>query len=149
LSATSLLALGVIWYLSKAFLDPPRIIDTGLIGGWVLMPSILVLSLRWPPLRIWVIIPSALETLALLSMCMYYLPFAPTARLGWMLTTAGVLLGDVLGAWFWFHWANVPPLFVDPFSAGRWILIIIHVALIVVGLGLVAVSGMQVGSALS
>lgn len=52
--------------------------------------------------------------------------------------TAGVLMGGVLGLWFWYRPAPVPLRLDDPFSRGRWLLIGAHVALIVVGMMLAA-----------
>ena len=51
---------------------------------------------------------------------------------GWI--TAGVLLGGLLGIWFWFRWVPVPAWLDDPFSRGRWLFICAHVSLIVSGL---------------
>lgn len=104
------------------------------------MPSVLILSLRWPRLRGALIIPSVLETVVLASICVFYPPSQLAARLGWELITAGILLGDFLGGWFWFHWAQVPPSLANPFSAARWILIAIHIALIVGGVSLIGLS---------
>jgi hypothetical protein len=56
-----------------------------------------------------------------------------------VLVTAGVLLGGVLGLWFWYRLLPVPAALDDPFSRGRWTLIAVHVSLIVVGLVLAAV----------
>ena len=47
---------------------------------------------------------------------------------------AGILLGSVLGLWFWYRVLPVPAALDDPFSPGRWTLIGIHIALIVLGL---------------
>jgi hypothetical protein len=57
---------------------------------------------------------------------------------GWWLLTAGIVLGIVLGAWFWFRWLPVPAALDDPFSPGRWALIAVHAALVLVGLVVVA-----------
>ena len=51
-----------------------------------------------------------------------------------MLVTAGILLGSVLGLWFWYRLLPVPSALDDPFSPGRWTLIGIHIAMIVLGL---------------
>ena len=52
--------------------------------------------------------------------------------------TAGVLLGGFMGLWFWFRVAPVPAGLDDPTARGRWSLIALHVALIVLGLALAA-----------
>lgn len=56
------------------------------------------------------------------------------------MTTAGVLMGGVLGLWFWFRLVPVPRFLDDPFSPGRWALVTAHIILIVAGLGLIAFS---------
>jgi hypothetical protein len=66
------------------------------------------------------------------------LPGQPIAGLGWLLVAAGLLLGDLMGGWFWFRWVPVPDALNEPFSLGRWRLIAVHVALICVGLALAA-----------
>jgi hypothetical protein len=60
---------------------------------------------------------------------------------GWLTTTAGILLGGGLGAWFWYRWFPVPASLEDPCSRARWLLIGVRVALIVAGLLLVALAG--------
>jgi hypothetical protein len=52
--------------------------------------------------------------------------------------TAGILLGSLLGLWFWYRLLPVPASLDDPFSPGRWTLVTAHIALIVVGLALAA-----------
>ncbi len=140
LALTSIVALGLIWFLWAATLNTPAIIGIGLVGGWLLMPSILGLSLRWPRLRLALIVPASMESVALLGLCARYLPAELAAKLGWLLITAGVLMGDFLGAWFWFRWLPVPSRLTAPFSVERWVLIGAHVSLILAGIGLVALS---------
>lgn len=140
LALTSVVALGlllVFWTLS-----PNRIVAIGvaLATGWVLMPTLLIVSLRRPAVRYAVALPASLIGGSLLAMCWSSLPSAPIARAGWLLITAGVLLGALLGAWFWFRWWPVPVRLNDPFSPGRWSLISIHVGLIVAGLALLGFS---------
>ena len=134
LAGTSVVALGIIWFLAVATLRAePTAINLALLGGWILMPATLGLSLRWPRARYAVVLPSALVSLALVAICLGFLPQNPLARLGWLLLTAGILFGGVLGVWFWFRFLPVPASLSSPFSAGRWTLIGAHVALIVLG----------------
>ncbi len=140
LAITSAFVLAFIWFLSAATLQAHPMIGSGLAGGWLLMPSILGLSLRWPPLRHALILPSSLVTLALLAICATALPDDEVASTGWLLVTSGVLFGGVLGAWFWYRWMPVPIRLVDPFSRGRWALIVVHVSLILAGVTLVSLS---------
>ncbi len=143
LGLTSVFALGLIWFLSVVTLDAGPAIRIGLIGGWFLMPSFLGLSLRWPVLRRLLIVPSSLVSLALLAICLSAIPEGVVAHAGWLLITAGVLFGGTLGVWFWFRWLPVPARLADPFSAGRWALIGIHVSLTVAGLFLVGLSALD------
>ena len=140
LAVTSALVLPVIWLLSATTLRPQPLVGAGLAAGWLLMPSILGLSLRWPRLRYALVVPSSFVSVALLAICLTALPDDNVASAGWLLMTGGVLFGGVLGIWFWFRWMPVPAGLTDPFSAGRWALIVVHVSLIVAGLVLVGVS---------
>ena len=86
-------------------------------------------------------IPSTLVGVGLVAICLTALPTEwGTARVGWLMTTAGVLMGGVLGLWFWFRLAPVARFLDDPFSPGRWALVAAHIALIVVGLALIGLS---------
>jgi len=138
LAITSAIALGLVWRLAATTLDAHPLVEGGLAGGWLLMPSILGLSLRWPRLRYALVVPSVLVSVALLAICAAARPVNSAAGNGWLLITAGVLLGGVLGMWFWFRWMPVPGWLAHPFSRGRWVLIAIHVSLIVVGLAVVS-----------
>lgn len=140
LAATSAVVLGLIWWLARSTLQVDALIDRALLGGWLLMPTMLTLSLRRPRLRYALAIPSGLVGAALVAICLTSLPANGMSRLGWMLVTGGVLLGGTLGLWFWFRWMPVPPGLADPFSPGRWRLIALHVGLIVTGLILVGLS---------
>nr|MDQ3328226.1 hypothetical protein [Chloroflexota bacterium] len=51
LARTSCVALGLVWWLAVATLDAHPALDLSLAVGWVLMPSLLLLSLRRPLLR--------------------------------------------------------------------------------------------------
>ena len=142
LARTSVVALGLIWLLAETTLDAHPAIGAALAGGWIGMPAILWFSLRRPRLRYGLALPSALVTAALLVICATALPTDAFAQAGWLLLTAGILVGGLLGFWFWFRWLPVPASLHEPFAPGRWLLVAIHVALVVVGLllaGLAAV----------
>jgi hypothetical protein len=143
LAITSGFVLAFIWLLSAATLQAHPMIDGALAGGWLLMPSILALSLRWPRLRYALIVPSSFVSVALVAICATELPEDIVAGTGWLLVTVGVLFGGVLGAWFWFRWMPVPTSLVDPFSLGRWALIAVHVSPIVAGLALISLSAVR------
>ena len=142
LALESAVVHGFIWFLATAVLEANLAIRIGLLGGWVLMPLILGLSLRRPVLRYALVVPSSLVGLALLAICVTALPGDRVGRAGWVVMTAGVLLGGVLGVWFWFRWAPVPSRLHDPFSRGRLLLVGIHVSLIVSGILLAGVSAL-------
>ena len=138
LAATSVVALGLIWGFQLATLQTPAFVGICLAAGWGLMPVLLTASLRWPLARYGLAIPSTLVGVGLVAICLTALPADwGAARVGWLMTTAGVLMGGALGLWFWFRLAPVPRFLDDPFSPGRWALVAAHIALIVVGLALI------------
>ena len=102
LAATSVVALGLIWGFQAATLETNPFIVIGLAAGWALMPALLVASLRWPVVRYGLVLPSTLVSVGLVAICLTALPPDwDAARVGWLMTTAGVLMGGVLGLWFW------------------------------------------------
>ncbi|HEY4955031.1 MAG TPA: hypothetical protein VII02_09110 [Gemmatimonadaceae bacterium] len=143
LARTSSIALGLVWLLATVTLDVHPGVGASLALGWLSMPSILFLSLRRPRLRYALAIPSTLVAVPLLIICANNLPEGQVARAGWLLLTAGILSGGVLGVWFWFRWLPVPGWLHAPFSPGRWTLVGVHVALVVSGLVLVGVTAVQ------
>jgi hypothetical protein len=140
LALTSAVVLGIILWLATATVPGRRLVAVSLLGGWILMPSLLWLSLRWPRLRYGLVLPSFLVSAGLLVICFLAPPPHLMARAGWWLVAAGVLLGGVLGMWLWFRWLPVPATLTHPFSPARWRLIAIHIGLIVVGLLFVTVA---------
>jgi hypothetical protein len=138
LALTSLVALGIIWALIVATLDAPPLIGALVAAGWILMPAILFASLARPRLRYALVAPASLVGTALLAISFGWMPADTLPALGWLFMTAGVALGGILGIWFWFRLLPVPPGLDDPYSAGRWALIAMHVALIVAGMALAA-----------
>jgi len=138
LGYVSLVALGLIWWLALATLDVPWWVAVALASGWALMPLVLFGSLPRPRLRYGLLFPASLVSLALLAICAWWLPVEPLAAAGWLFVAVGVLLGGAQGLWFWYRLVPVPASLDDPFSAARWGLIGLHVALIVVGWGLAA-----------
>lgn len=141
LASVSSVALGVIWLLAMWTTEPHNAaIDGALLAGWILMPIVLLISLRRPEMRALVLVPSALVTTGLVALCLTALPGDYLIRVGWFLVTGGILFGGVLGGWFWFRWFPVPPSLDAPFSSARWILIGLHVMMIMVGIALVGLS---------
>ena len=133
LAGTASIALGLIWYLAVATLDAPPAIGVALAAGWLSMPAILIASLERPLLRYALVIPSTLVGLPLLAISIAWLPAGPMAAAGWLLMTSGILMGGVLGLWFWYRLFPVPAALDDPMSSGRWMLIAVHIGLIVIG----------------
>ncbi len=141
LAATSVVALGLIWGFQFATLQTPAFVGICLAAGWALMPVLLTASLRWPVVRYGLALPSTLVGVGLIAICLTALPPDwEAARVGWLMTTAGVLMGGFLGLWFWFRLAPAPRFLDDPFSPGRWTLVAVHIVLIVVGLALTGFS---------
>lgn len=140
LATVSAVALGAMWALAVNTLDVHRAIHVALFAGWVLMPTVLGLSVQRPVIRLLVALPATLIGVALVGICLTALPANGIARIGWLTTTGGILFGGVLGAWFWYRWLPVPAFLHDPYSRGRQALIAIHVTLVVAGLLLVALA---------
>lgn len=138
LAATAVVALGLIWALAVTTLEAPPIVGVALAAGWASMPTILIASLARPRLRYALVIPSTLVGMALLAISAAWLPANALAATGWLLMTVGILLGGLLGLWFWFRLVPVPDWLDDPFSPARLALIGVHIALIAVGFVLAA-----------
>ena len=136
LAATAVVALGFIWALAITTLEVPPLVVGMLTTGWVAMPAILVASLARPRLRYALVVPSTLVGTGLLAISAAWLPANAIAAAGWLLMTVGILLGGLMGLWFWFRLVPVPERLDDPFSRGRMALIGVHIALIVAGLSL-------------
>jgi hypothetical protein len=133
LGLVSMVALGLIWFLAVVDLGAPPWVNGMLAAGWVLMPTVLFASLARPRLRYALVLPASLVGIGLLAICAWWLPSDPLAAAGWWLMTAGIALGGGLGLWFWYRLVPVPAFLDDLNSAGRWSLIAVHVALIVLG----------------
>jgi hypothetical protein len=139
LAATATVALGLIWLSASLTLEAGWMISAALLAGWALMPTVLLSSLRQPLLRYALVVPAGLVGTGLLAICLTALPPMAVAAAGWVLVTAGVALGGVMGSWFWFRLVPVPAALDDPFSTARLRLIGLHIGLIVVGLALAAI----------
>ena len=133
LGAVSAIALGITWWLSREVEGAGFAEHSALIAGWVLMPATLAASLVDSRMRFLLAIPATLISLAVMRLAWLEFPSA-----GWTLLAAGLLLGSLLGTWFWFRWAPVPPALEEPFGPGRKALVAVHVTMVVVGMVLVA-----------
>ena len=133
LTAVSAVALGLIAGLAATTLAAPGGVIAALVTGWVLMPAILLASLRRPMARYALVLPASLVSIGLLVIAVGWLPGAAPAATGWLLMAAGVWLGGGLGLWLWFRLLPVPMVLDDPFSIGRWALVGLHVALVIGG----------------
>ena len=143
LATTSAIALGLIWFLELATLQGHFSVGICLAAGWILMPVLLVVSLRWPMVRFGLTFPSTLVSAGLIAVCLTALsPEWGLTRIGWLMTTGGVFIGDVLGLWFWLKLAPVPGPLNDPFGAARWTLVTAHIFMIVAGLALVVLAAL-------
>ena len=134
LSIVSALMVGAIWAAARASGPVHPAIAYLLASGWILMPIVLSASLRWPRLRYALVAPATLITIGVAATFATVGSLDARATAGWALVTSGVVLGDVLGVWFWFRLFPVPSALDDPFSRGRWALVGLHVALVVSGL---------------
>ena len=137
LAAVSAVALGLIWGLAVATTASPAWVGVALFTGWLLMPTVLLASLRDTRLRYGLVGPSVLVSLGLLAIVLGPSP-GGIAALGWLMILIGILLGGLMGLWFWFRILPVPIALDAPDAAGRWAIIALHVGLIVVGFALAA-----------
>jgi hypothetical protein len=135
LVAISSVALGVIWGLAFAE-DPPTWVLVLLAVGWASMPTILAASLNRPSLRYALVVPASAVSIGLIGMVM---TTPEETAMGWLVITAGIMLGGFLGVWFWFRWLPVPRILDDPFGGPRMTLIGLHLALVLVGAAMVVV----------
>ena len=138
----STVALGVIWGLALA--DNAKVWVLVLLAiGWVLMPSILALSLRRPMLRYALLMPASAVSVGLIGMT---LTAQDSTDVGWLLITLGIVVGGTLGAWFWFRWLPVPRALNDPYGPPRVALVGLHIGLVLIGTAMVVAGLWSVGS---
>jgi hypothetical protein len=140
LAFTSAIVLGLFVVLWALTLDAHPATGIGLALGWALMPTILWTSLRRPQLRYALVLPSSLVSVSLIVISITARPGSSLAAGGWLMITTGVLLGGLLGIWFWFRLLPVPVALHDPFSPTRWLLVGLHIGLTVTGLLLVVLT---------
>ncbi len=131
-------ALGVILLLTITAGAGGRLAAGLILGGWITMPALLARSLSTPKWRYLLVVPAGLVATGLVIVTVEF-DGSALGYIGWLMMTAGVLVGATLGAWFWYRWAPVPGPLDSPFSQGRWALIAIHAALVTVGAVLVIV----------
>jgi len=133
LIAISAVALGVIWGL--AFADDAEMWVLVLLAiGWVMMPTILALSLQRPMLRYALLLPASAVSVGLIGMT---LTAPDSTDVGWLLITLGIIVGGTLGAWFWFRWLPVPRALNDPYGTPRVALVGLHIGLVLIGVAMV------------
>jgi hypothetical protein len=137
LAAVSALFLGLIWWAAANERGAPGWAILLLAAGWATMPTLLVASLWHPLLRVLLVIPSTLVTFGLAGAIALGENGGMSATAGWLMLLAGILMGDVLGLWFWLRLAPAPVGMDDPFATMRWAAICVHIALILLGLVLV------------
>ena len=140
LALVSAVALGVIWWLAHASDSTPAAARALLAAGWITMPSLLSLSLRLPALRIGVALPATFVTAGVLLVTEAALRTGAAAAPGWLLLTAGIVLGDFLGCWLWFRLLPVPRRLEDPHAPLRLLAVGAHVGLVTLGILIVAAS---------
>jgi hypothetical protein len=133
LVAISAVALGVITWLAWRS-DGPSWSIVLLAAGWVLMPTVLAISLRRPLARYALVIPASLVIVGLWGMVT---TATGTELLGWSLVLAGILFGGTLGMVFWYRWVSIPRRFNDPFGPARIALVAVHIGLVLAGAAIV------------
>lgn len=133
LAVVSAIVLGLITYLADRQSAPLPIVLL-LLLGWLTMPTLLLLSLARPMIRVGLLLPSTVVTMGVVWLAA--MPGQASNPAGWILVAIGIILGDLLGLWFWFRLIPVPPMLNDPFSPARWTLIAVHIACVVGGLAM-------------
>ncbi len=129
----SLIALGAITWL--AFQNgAPAWVRALMITGWLLMPTLLALSIGNPKLRYGLLVPGAAFCVAVIGMA---LDSRGTQSVGWWIIAAGLTVGGSAGLWFWMRWLPVPRPFDDPYGVARLAVIGVHVALVLAGMAAV------------
>lgn len=136
LTLVSSVALGLIFLLAVTTTDAGWVATGLLLGGWVLMPTLLYAGLERAWFRYLLTAPATMVSAGLFLVAVGF-DGPPVELAGWWLITAGVMFGGSLGAWFWYRLLPVPRRLEDPFSTGRWTLISVHVGLVVIGATLV------------
>lgn len=136
LVAISSIMLGVITLLAALSPESEPFAIGLLVAGWILMPTMLDVSVERPRLRYMLMLPATLVAAGLISVASSA-PGWSIVTAGWWLVTVGVLFGGGLGMWFWYRWIPVPRDLDNPFSLRRATLIVIHVTLIVAGMSLI------------
>ena len=130
----SSIALGVITLLAVRD-DASAWVIVLMLVGWLLMPVLLHLSIDNPRLRRGLLVPGTSFTLGGLGMAV---ATVGALSVGWWLIAAGLMLGGTQGVWFWFRWMPVPGHLDDPFAWPRLGVVGVHVALLLVGIAVVA-----------
>jgi hypothetical protein len=136
LTVVAAVALGAITVAAATGEDPNPAVVGALAGGWLLMPVLLGASVRRPRLRMLLAVPAGAVTVALVFLCATG-GYSGAELSGWVIVTAGIGLGGLLGVWFWYRMLPVPGRLDAPFSPGRWGLVAVHTGLVVAGLALV------------
>ena len=138
LGLVSAVALGFIWRVAADNPGVPHWVGLSLLGGWVTMPTLLGASVFRPEWRTLLVIPSTLVTFGVAGAMLENGHWTLAQQVGWIALSSGILLGDLLGLWFWLRLMPVPSWLEDPFSRPRWAAIGIHVGLVAAGIALVA-----------
>ena len=134
LTLVSTIALGIIWWLSKETTYAAMPTRLALALGWLLMPTVLLASLRLPRARLGLALPATLVTVALAAISIAAWRDGSATAPGWSLLLLGITFGDLLGGWLWFGLLPIPPGLRDPGSVARWLLILVHIGPVVGGL---------------
>jgi hypothetical protein len=136
LVAVSAVALGVITALAQRSGGPVWVL-VFLSVGWVLMPTLLWMSVERPRVRYLLVIPASVVTIGLAGMTV---AASGSEEIGWLILTVGIASGGLFGMWFWYRWIPVPLMFDDPYGMPRIGLVGIHVGLVLVGIAMVVTS---------
>jgi hypothetical protein len=136
LVGVSLVALGVITWLAVRS-EGSNWAITLLVIGWILMPTLLFVSLSMPLLRYLLVVPGTTVSIGLIGMTV---GADGTEALGWFLIFLGITVGGLMGMWFWYRWVPVPRMLDDPYGWPRLTVLALHIGFILIGAALVFAS---------
>jgi hypothetical protein len=133
----SSVALGVITGLAVSN-DGPTWAVLAIAFAWFAMPTALWASVDRPVLRYLLVVPALSASVGLIGMA---IATSGVVTAGWLIVLIGISTGGMLGMWFWYRFLPVPYSLDDPYGTPRLSLLAIHIALVLIGIGMIVAAG--------
>jgi hypothetical protein len=137
LIVVSSVALGIITGLAVSD-DGPSWAVLAIAFAWFAMPTALWASVDRPRLRYLLAVPAVSASAGLVGMAV---ATSGAAAAGWLIVLIGISTGGMLGMWFWYRFLPVPYSLDDPYGTPRLSLLAIHIALVLIGVGIIVLAG--------